>query len=386
MPAEPLSSPPIDLLTKAASDVVRGLSLPRTLQSIADVVRELVGAKYAALGVPSDEGGLRAFITSGLHPAMARGIEHEPEGLGLLGALLETDYPIRLEDLSTDPRSSGFCKSHPFMKRFLGVPVIGRNHKRLGNLYLCDRLDDQPFDENDERLVVFFANFAAIAIENARLHQQLQAVALHNERDRIGMELHDGVIQEIYAVGMKLEIMRGKSHLPPEEELRFQSIVQDLNGIIDNIRGYIRDLRSPDDAQSTTFQQQITNLAEHFRDFSGVEVVLEISEELPALTDAQRHSLSQIVREGLANIARHAKASRAEVIITTEDDDLYLTIRDNGVGFDTAEMNSQDHFGLRNMEQRAMQLRGFMQIESNPQQGTTIRLVMPLKRPLPNVD
>lgn len=385
MPTEHLSSSPttIDLLTRAASDVIRGLSLPRTLQSIADVVRELVGAKYAAVGVPSDEGGLRAFITSGLHPAVARGIEHEPEGLGLLGALFDTDYPIRLDDLTADPRSSGFINNHPFMKTFLGVPIEGRNHQRLGNLYLCDRVDGKPFDEEDERLVVFFATFAAIAIENARLHQQLQTVALHRERDRIGMDLHDGVIQEIYAVGMKLEIMRGKTHLTHEEEMRFQSIVQDLNNIIESIRGYIRDLRRPTDVQSSTFHQQIANLAEHFRDFAGVEVSLSISEELPALTDAQRHSLSQIIREALANVARHAKASRADVSVAVEGEDLYVVVHDNGVGFNTAEVLNQDHFGLRNMEQRANQLRGFMQIESQEGKGTTIRVVVPLKRSIP---
>lgn len=382
MPTEHLSSSPttIDLLTRAASDVVRGLSLPRTLQTIADVVRELVGAKYAAVGIPSDDGGLRAFITSGLHPAVARGIEHEPEGLGLLGALFETDYPIRLDDLANDARSVGFVKNHPFMQTFLGVPILGRNHQRLGNLYLCDRFDGKPFDEEDERLVVFFATFAAIAIENARLHQQLQTVALYRERDRIAMDLHDGVIQEIYAVGMKLEIMRGKTPLTHEEEKRFQSIVQDLNNIIESIRGYIRDLRRPTDVQSSTFHQQIANLAEHFRDFSGVGVALSVSEELPALTDAQRHSLSQIIREALANVARHAKATRAEVTVAVEDEDLYVTVRDDGIGFDAGNILNESHFGLRNMEQRANQLRGFMQIDSRPDKGTTIRVVIPLKR------
>jgi signal transduction histidine kinase len=179
---------------------------------------------------------------------------------------------------------------------------------------------------------------------------------------------------------MKLEIIRGKADLPPEEVRRFQSILQDLNDIIDDIRLYIRNLRAPDEAQSSTFQQQVANLAEHFRAFAGVDVVLDLGEGLPALTDAQRHSLSQIIREALANIARHAQASHAEVTILVEGEDIYLTVCDNGKGFDTAEINSQSHFGLRNMEQRARQLRGFMEIESQPNKGTTIRVVVPLKR------
>ena len=125
-------------------------------------------ARYAALGVPNEDGTLRAFITSGISPELLRHIGPEPRGLGLLGAVLESDAPIRLDDLTKDPRSVGFCgEHHPIMRRFLGVPIISRGD-RLGNLYLTDPLDDQPFSEDDERLIVLLANHAAVAIENAR--------------------------------------------------------------------------------------------------------------------------------------------------------------------------------------------------------------------------
>ncbi len=201
----------LDALSRAAAAVTSDLNLPRTLKMITDIARELVQAQYAALGVPDEDGvSLKAFTTSGMTADQLAHMDHQPRGLGLLGAVLELDEPIRLDDLTQDPRSAGFCGSaHPAMTRFLGVPIISRG-KRLGNLYLTDPLDGEPFSEADERLIVLLAQQAAVAIDNARLSEQLQDMALSRERDRIGMELHDGVIQSVYAVGMKLEILRGQ--------------------------------------------------------------------------------------------------------------------------------------------------------------------------------
>lgn len=370
----------IHALTQAAGGVVEGLSLSKTLQRIADMVQELVNVKYAAVGVPDEEGhGLRAFITAGIMPEHARMIDHEPLGRGLLGEILRTDKPIRLDDLQQDARSVGFCDHHPHMKTFLGVPIIGRNNQRLGNLYLCDRKDGQPFDELDEYMVVLFASFAAIAIENAKLHQRLQAAALRGERDRISMELHDGIIQDIYAVGMKLEIIRGQAQLNSDGQAQFQAVLRDLNHIIDDIRHYIRDLSNANKTQATTFQQQVENLVQHFRDFSGIVVTLDVPDILPALTDNQRHSLAQILREALANIAKHAKATSAKVKIYSKDGNIYLVVEDNGVGMTLNQIRDPDHYGLRNMEQRARRLRGFLEIESEINQGTIITLIIPLK-------
>lgn len=370
----------IQALTEAATSVFKELNLPRTLQSIADIARTMVGARYAALGVPSSDGtGLRAFIASGIPQKVASNIDHEPIGRGLLGALLHVEDPIRVENLHDDPRSAGFCDNHPSMTTFLGVPVIGRNRQRLGNLYVCDRLDGKPFDEVDENLLVLFASFAAIAIENTQLHQQLQAAALRNERDRISMELHDGIIQDIYAVGMKIEILRSQTSDAPETQNNFRAVASDLNHIIDNIRKFILNLNAADQAQAVSFQQQIENLVSHFHDFSGISVEVNLPDSFPALKDNQRHSLAQIIREALANIARHAQASEAKLTIIIEDEQLYLTIEDNGIGMDLEQVHKDGHFGLANIERRVRRLRGFINIMSRPQEGTKIQVVVPIK-------
>lgn len=368
----------LDALSRAAAAVTSELTLPRALKAITDIARELVGARYAALGVPNDDGTLKAFITSGMDPLVASQIDHEPRGLGLLGAILDSDEPIRLNNLHDDPRSIGFCGHHPPMTRFLGVPIISRG-ERLGNLYLTDPLDDEPFSEDDERLIVLLANHAAVAIENARLSEQLQSIALSRERDRIGMELHDGVIQSVYAVGMKLEILRGQFPMTPEQHKQYEGIIHDLNTIIEDIRMYIRNLRSAREEQAT-FGQRLDNLARHFRDFARVDVVVDVPSSLRTLNDQQRHSLTQIVREALSNVARHAQATQVRVKVREVGNMLVLTVRDDGRGFDPeVALGKPESFGLHNMEQRARRLGGTFLIESEEGQGTVVTVQVPFR-------
>src|SRR5262249_16164440 len=134
-------------------------------------------------------------------------MDHYPLGLGLLGQLLTRHEPIRLANMHEDERSVGFCAHHPKMGSFLGVPIMSKG-KHLGSLYLSDRIDGPPFGDVDERMVSLLAGHAAIAIENAKLSGELQKLAVVEERDRISMELHDGIIQAIYAIGIKLELTR----------------------------------------------------------------------------------------------------------------------------------------------------------------------------------
>ena len=131
--------------------------------------------------------------------------------------------------------------------------------------------------------------------------------------------------------------------------------MDDLNQIIEDIRLYIRDLRSARDEQAT-FKQRLENLARHFRDFAHVDVGVEVPSDLRTLNDRQRHSLTQIVREALSNVARHAHATRVDIKIRESENRLILTVKDNGSGFDPDTAKDPESFGLRNMQQRAIRL------------------------------
>lgn len=375
-----LSSDMFDALSEAVLAIAEGLSLPRTLQRIADTARALIKTKYAALGVLSDDGTrLKQFITSGIEPQLARRIHHEPSGMGLLGNIFREGKSIRVEDIAQDHRSVGFCENHPHMTTFIGVPITNRG-QRIGNLYLCDKLDGQAFTEQDEAMLEFLAAHAAIAIENAHLHNELQAISLRNERDRIGMELHDGVIQSIYAIGMKIEIIQGRLELTPQQHGQFGQILGDLNHIIDDIRSYIRNLISAHE-EHATLHSQLENVVTHFRAFSGVKVALEVAEDLPMLSDSQRHNVMQMLREALANVARHAEASNVAITIHHVMKDFVLKIKDDGQGFDleAVESAATGHFGLHNIRQRVVRMGGSLEISTTRQQGTTLVLRFPIQ-------
>jgi len=154
-------------LLKANQAVIEHIDLPTVLRRIVEAAVELVGAQYGALGVVAPDGGLEQFINVGMSPELVHQIGHLPEGHGLLGALIEDPHPIRIPDLSADPRSVGFPVAHPPMSSFLGVPIRVRDEV-YGNLYLSNQ-ESGEFSDEDEQLVTALAATAGIAIENARL-------------------------------------------------------------------------------------------------------------------------------------------------------------------------------------------------------------------------
>jgi signal transduction histidine kinase/GAF domain-containing protein len=172
---------------RATLAIATELSLDAALQKITDSARDLVRARYAALGVVDEEKrGLSRFVVSGVNAEQIKAMDHWPHGLGLLGELIHFPRPLRVRDISKDPRSVGFPQHHPPMTNFLGVPII-RSGNVFGNLYMADKLGAEEFSSEDEEILSLFAAHAAIAIENARLYTetdiQLKAKVVQVERE-----------------------------------------------------------------------------------------------------------------------------------------------------------------------------------------------------------
>src|SRR5512138_124539 len=161
-------------LHRASLELVKDVSLEHLLERIASTACEQAGARYCALGVLDEDGGLKRFITVGMTPEAIKRMAHPPVGKGLIGALMDTEDPIRLPVLQKDPRSVGFPKNHPHMVSFLGVPIRA-GETQLGQLYLTEKVDGPEFTADDERIIQMLAGYAAAAIQNARLLEQMQA-------------------------------------------------------------------------------------------------------------------------------------------------------------------------------------------------------------------
>lgn len=365
----------------AATRAVAGLqAVDDVLQVIVDQVRPLVGARYAALGIVYPSGIIERFITSGISREARARIGALPRGHGFLGLIIRENRSIRIPDIAVDPRRFGFPPHHPPMHSFLGVPITVKG-RSVGNLYLTDKADAAEFSQSDQRLVETFAVHAGIAIENARLHEQVQRLAIVDERERISKDLHDGIIQNIYAVGLSLEdIPEFLRDDPDEVERRVERAIDSLHLTIRDIRNFIFGLR-PELLSGATLMTGLAAIIEEFRHNSMIDVELQagaLDVEPDSTTTAH---LLGIVNEALSNIARHSGASRAIVWISAElDGSLRLRIEDNGRGFDPTAVAGLGHQGLTNMRSRAATVGATIDIDSDAT-GTRIGIHRPTEGP-----
>ena len=365
----------LDEATRAIAGV---LSAERVLQQIVDNVRRLVGARYAALGIVNEQHQIDPFITSGLSRAERDRIGPPPRGHGLLGLIIEEGRAIRVPEISAHPRSVGYPPNHPPMRSLLGVPISVRG-RVLGNLYLADKEDGAPFTDKDQRLVELFAAHAGIAMENARLHEQEQRLAILEERQRIGRDLHDGVIQSIYAVGLMLD---DALEVVPEDPVgaseKIEHAIESINLTIRDIRNFIFGLR-PEPLDQAGLVEALAAMAEEFRVNTMIDIALEVNGpadfEMPADDTMQ---MLHLTREALSNVARHARATHAEIRLVANERALELAIVDDGVGFDPTARRGPGHMGLGNMRTRAAELGGELLVESAVGRGTRVAVRVPL--------
>src|SRR3954452_5405691 len=204
-----MSAAPLHPALKAVSDAVLAVtaqhSVDDVLQRLVDSARELAGARYAALGIPDESGGFRRFLTSGMSDELVARLGPLPRKHGVLGAMLESPTPFRTEDLHTHPRFTGWWPAgHPDMRSFLGVPIVTPEGV-IGAFYLTHKEGADTFDEADQERIELLAAHAAIAITNAQLLERSRELSVVSERNRLAIELHDAVSQELFGVVLSAE-------------------------------------------------------------------------------------------------------------------------------------------------------------------------------------
>ena len=365
----------------AALDVaVQGISgvlaLETVLQLIVDRVRELGDAEYAALGIAHPDGVIERFITSGLSQDEREQIGALPRGHGLLGLIIREGQTFRIPDIAVDERRYGFPPNHPAMHSFLGVPITVKG-QAVGNLYLTNKRGAAVFSADDQTLVERFAAHAGLAIENARLSERVQALAVVEERERIGRDLHDGIIQRIYGVTLGLDDVAEIARQDPEAAAeRVDRAIDALHEAIREIRTFIYGLRPGLDYEGS-MGSALESLAEETRLHTPMQIEV-VAPRVPGLSPAVRGELLSIAREALSNVVRHASATRASIEVSTGDGEVRLEIGDNGTGFDVTAARGDDHHGLANMRRRAASLGGRLQLESAAAVGTRIIVAVPL--------
>jgi signal transduction histidine kinase len=346
------------------------LDLPTTLQHIVEQAVRLVDARYGALGVLNVEGtGLDEFITVGIGHADRTAIGSLPSGKGILGHLIRHPEPIRLADLRHHPASEGFPAHHPPLSSFLGVPVRIKGEV-FGNLYLCDKQDAAEFSDDDEDLVSALGIAAGQVIDKARLHQRLRQLTLVEEHERIARNLHDTVIQQLFAAGLRLQGLTATSDDPNVSE-RVSEVVDTLDETIRQIRTTVfgistRHIDGPDG-----LRREILDLTDEAGGRLGLDVRVDIQGPIDtALSDEIAEHLVFSLREALTNVIRHASASRADVRVSVDHSSVVLRVADDGIG--VGEATSDGGRGLANLRERAKLLGGDCRLEPGPGGGAEL--------------
>lgn len=361
----------LDALLLVASE----LDLDAVLQRIVEAAAGLVGARYAALGVLDEEGeGLARFVWTGMPDDAVERIGYVPRGHGLLGLLITDARPIRLEDLGTHPSSTGFPPGHPPMRTFLGVPVRIRG-KAYGNLYLTEKDGGGPFTADDEALVVALAAAAGVAVENARLHARLAELVVAEERDRIARDLHDNVIQGLFATGLSLQgAARMADH--PEVVQRIDAAVDELDRTVRRIRTTVFELGSSA-LGGRSLRREVLDVSAEAARVLGFEPDVRLEGPIDVVVgERETEHAAAVVRELLANVARHAEASSAQVEVTATGERLTIVVRDDGAGIGEGGAGGR---GVANLRARASALGGHFGVAPGPDGGTVAVWDVPLR-------
>jgi signal transduction histidine kinase len=304
--------------------------------------------------------------------ATQQAIGHPPEGRGILGLLVTDPRPVRIGDLSRHPASSGFPPHHPTMRSFLGVPILVRDQV-FGNLYLTEKRGGGEFTKADSDLIVALAGAAGVAIDNARLHERVEQMAVVTERERIARDLHDTVVQRLFATGMGLQGLIGTIDSAVVRD-RVQQAVDELDETIREIRGTIFALEDAG-AGRGALRSRVLALASETEESLGFTPRVHMDGPLDsAVSPGTGDELLKTLREALSNVARHARASSVDVHVDCDKQGVSLRVSDNGIGFDGGP---HDGHGLENMRARAEALGGRFALDRRPGGGLVVTWRVP---------
>src|SRR5829696_6208262 len=301
---------------RTLSDVVLAIAAERevepVLQRLVHAARTLGGARYAALGVPDGEGGFARFITSGMSDELIAAMGPLPRTHGMLGAMLESAAPYRTPDIHGHERFRGWWPSaHPDMRSFLGVPIVSRGGI-IGALYLTDKQGAAEFSDADERLIVLLAAHAAIAIENARLHERSRELSIVEERNRLARELHDSVTQRLFGVALAAEsastlLARDRDGAAAE----LKRVSELARGAMEELRAVVFELR-PGSLEAEGLATVLRKHVDVLRRVSGRTIELRVC-DAPRLAPEPATQVLRIAQEALGNAMRHSAAKRISV-------------------------------------------------------------------------
>ncbi len=365
-------------VSAAVLAVTSHLSVRDVLRTILTTARRLLDARYAAIGVPDDNGSFAEFLADGVTDEQWRAIGPVPRQHGLLGVMLRDPNPVRLSDIRDHPQFRWWPAAHPVLTDFLGMPIVD-GAEILGELFLANKTTPGGFTEADQDLLRLLATHAAIALVNARLYERSRELSIMAERNRIARELHDAVTQKLFSLRLTADAAATLLERDPARAAAELDTVRRLAAeATGELRAVVVGLRPVDlagDGLATALRKQ-TDLLDRVHDasvtFHGCRAVV--------IDPARQEAAYRIAQEALHNALRHGSPTSVRISLSEEDGGVALEITDDGAGFDVdADRNDHaaDRLGLASMRERAHAVGGRLTVTSRQGRGTTVRLVVP---------
>jgi signal transduction histidine kinase len=367
-------------VSQAVLSVNRQMSVRDVLQVIVRSARSLVGARYAALGVPDEGDSFAEFVVDGMSPEQWQAIGPLPRRHGMLGVLLNEGQPERLADIRADPRFEGWPAAHPDMSHFLGVPV--RDGDRvLGIIFAANKVSaaagSRGFTGRDEEILSLFAAHAAIALINARLYERSRELSVLQERSRLARELHDAVTQKLFSIRAHARAAAVLAARDPADLARVRSEIDVVGALGAEAHAELRaviDGLAPPDLEAAGLAGSMRSYVVLAGRAYGIPVAFTAA-ELPALGTPVEAALYRVGQEALHNALRHAGAGRVRVALSRTGRQVVLEVADDGHGF-VPQMPSGG-LGLASMRERALAAGGVLTVRSGPA-GTRVRMTVPI--------
>lgn len=372
-------------LSEAVLAVTQHLDTSTVLRTILRTARDLVGAEYAALGVPDGAGSFARFLVEGMTDEEWKAIGPLPRQHGMLGVMMHDPHPQRLPDIMADPRFSWWPAAHPRLHGFLGVPIRDGD-MILGALFMGNTEPvGADFTDDDEALLKILAAHAAIALTHARLYERERELAITTERARLARELHDAVAQKLFALRLTAQAASTLVESDPERAREQLAQVGALaTEAAEELSTAVGELRTPDlagDGLAEALRKQVA-VIDRARSAHGGPRVRFACRQTQALPPTHDQVVLRVAQEALHNALKHAGASRIDVslhAITTGPERLVggvkLVVRDDGGGFDPEAAGRG--LGLVSMRERADSVGGRLTVRTQPGTGTVIELEVP---------
>jgi len=356
--------------------ILQGQDANDLLPLIANHARELVDAKIATVVTPDEEDQDRLVVrVANGDRAEALGGLVFPASNSVSGEVMRSNETLVLSDALSDSRTH-----QPFVQLGDIGPAIfaplGVKDRAFGTLAVGNHPGDRLFSNEDVGLVQTFAAQASVALEQARIQGELKRFALVEDRERIAKELHDDVIQSLFAEGMALQSSLAVVGNPEAMETRITQAVEHIDRVIRDLRNYIFAL-TPGAAADHALERSLKDVAREFAAASNTDIEVVADPTAAARLSAKTADVLQAAREAISNAVRHSGGDTVRVSLACTTDTAVLEVADNGKGFSPSEAAGKGN-GLKNLRSRAESMGGELDIESEPGQGTWVRVRIPL--------